>query len=412
MKKTLIDLFNKLCRKIPGKRFLKTMFDNFQFFFLWRLVFNLYKLKKIDEKLLLFVADSDTEVPVEYKSLFQKAEKEGYKCVCIFKFKSGNSVTAKNIINKFKSDLKFQKYFAVAKTTFLREYYLPAYANKPRKNTNLVQLWHGCGAFKKFSYSTKDTDWGLESALFEKYRVHKNYTHILVSSEHIIEQYSEAFSADEKNIYPWGVPRTDVYFDHNFVKKQKDILIERFPTLSGRKIILWAPTFRGNNLDKSYNDKAIDFIKLCSAISDDTAFLIKLHPRAAKGLVFSAEEQEAMKNKVFNISNDVSIETALCSADIVITDYSSLIFEYALLSRPMIFFAYDLEKYNCERSFYFDYESFIPGKIAKNTDELIDCIFNAEKDFNKEKNDAFLKKFMSACDGKSTERIFERLIKN
>lgn len=397
MKSRLVKAFNKF-------------YNDFLFFVVWRLVFFFHSLFPVDKKLVVFVASCDKTMPKEYRLLYEKAEANGYKCVCLYDRRTKNAGYIRRQYEKMKYGAEFQRYYARAKTTFLYEYYLPAFSHKPRKGSRLVQLWHGCGAFKKFSYSTRDSKWGLESKLFDRYKVHKSYTDIVASGGFIVPEYTEAFNAGDGIIKVLGVPRTDVYFDSDFVKAQKDILLKTYPRLSGKRLVLWAPTFRGNNMRSSYNDKAIDFVKLAASLDSDTVFLIKLHPFASSVLTFSEEEKEAIGEKILNISDTVSTETALCCADVVITDYSSLIFEYALLSRPMIFYAYDLDEYEKERGFYYDYRSFVPGKIAKNTDELIDCIKNAEKDFDKKAVEAFKNKFMSACDGHSTERIFQQLI--
>ncbi len=397
MKSRLVKAFNKF-------------YNDFLFFVVWRLVFFFHSLFPVDKNLVVFVASCDKTMPKEYRLLYEKAESNGYKCVCLYDRRTKNAGYIRRQYEKMKYGAEFQRYYARAKTTFLYEYYLPAFSHKPRKGSRLVQLWHGCGAFKKFSYSTRDSKWGLESKLFDRYKVHKSYTDIVASGGFIVPEYTEAFNADDGIIKVLGVPRTDVYFDSDFVKAQKDILLKTYPGLTGKRLVLWAPTFRGNNMRSSYNDKAIDFVKLAASLDSDTVFLIKLHPFASSVLTFSEEEKKAIDGKILNISDTVSTETALCCADVVITDYSSLIFEYALLSRPMIFYAYDLDEYEKERGFYYDYRSFVPGKIAKNTDELIDCIKNAERDFDKNAVEAFKNKFMSACDGHSTERIFQQLI--
>ena len=391
-------------------KIVKKINNDILFFFIWRVVFFFYSLFPVDEKLIVFVASCDTAMPKEYRLLFEKAEENGYRCVCLYDKRTKNAKYFKKQFEFMRDGIEFQRYYARAKTTFLYEYYLPAFVHKPRKGSRLVQLWHGCGAFKKFSYSTRDSKWGLESKLFDRYKVHKSYTDILASSEYIIPAYTEAFNADDGVIKALGVPRTDVYFDSRFIENQKQVLLESHPGLSGKRLILWAPTFRGNSMRFSYNEKTIDFIKLASSLDSDTVFLIKLHPFASSVLSFTEEEKKAIDGKIVNISDTVSTETALCCADVVITDYSSLIFEYALLSRPMIFYAYDLDEYEKERGFYYDYRSFVPGKIAKTTDELIDCIRNADRDYDQKVIDEFKDKFMSACDGHSTERIYNELI--
>ena len=117
------------------------------------------------------------------------------------------------------------------------------------------------------------------------------------------------------------------------------------------------------------------------------------------------EEKEKYGDFVFDGSKSLKIETALCAADILIADYSSLIFEYSLLNKPMLFYAFDLEQYEHDRSFYFDYKSFVPGKIVVNNDEIIQAVRNG--DFRSDRIPSFREKFMGACDGESVKRIAE-----
>ena len=410
MKAKTVDRLNDLYFKTLDKSKNRKRLNDFLYFFLWPLAFRLSSLRGVDKNLILFVANAEYKMPNDFALLFDYCEKKGYKCLCLYKFKTGDKCIFKNEFAKIKSDLVFQKYYARAKVTFLDEYYLPAYANKPRKGSRLVQLWHGCGAFKKFSYSVKDSDWGLDGDLFERYKVHKTYTDITVSGEYIIPAWTEAFNADEGVIKPYGVPRTDVFFDPAFVLSQREALEKDFPAIKGKKLLLWAPTLRGTDVKNSYIDKSIDFIKLKKALGSEYALLIKLHPRVVLKMDFSDEEKEELNGFLFDISRGVSINTALCASDICITDYSSLIFEYSLLDRPMIFYAYDLDEYNSGRSFYYKYEDFVPGEIAKTTDELITAINNAESS-PLDLSD-FREKFMSCCDGHSTQRIFEKIVES
>lgn len=405
MEKFLNDLYYKTLDKPKWRNAL----NNFLFFFVWKIAFLLFSIKGVDKKLILFVASHDYKPAEEYKALYEKAKQNGYRCVCLYQFKGGSKIKFKNELSKIKSDLVFQKYYARARTTFLYEYYLPAYANKPRKGTELVQLWHGCGAFKKFSYSLKDSSWGLEGSLFEKYSVHKNYTAVVSSSESIIPQYAEAFSVSESIIKPVGVPRTDVFFESTFTKESREKLLERFPALESKKLILWAPTFRGNDMQSSYNEKAVDFLSLKEKLGSGYALLIKLHPLVKNRFAFTEQEEKLLDGFAVDIS-DMPISTVLCCADLLVADYSSLIFEYALLARPMVFYAYDLDRYNSERSFYYDYESFVPGEIVKTNEELAEAIKRAEESYDYEKLERFREKFMSACDGNSTQRVFDLFI--
>ena len=407
MKQLLKKILNKFYPISRIKQKLRTMLNNFLFFFLWKLTYKIACLKKTDDKLLLFVASNDYTMPAEYESLFNLAKEKGYNPVCLYKAQNSSSVGYINELKKIRNDLRFIRYSARAKATFLYDYYFPAYANTPRKSTKLIQVWHGCGAFKKFGHSLKNSSFGLSADLLHKYNVHKTYTDIIASSEYIIPKYAEAFCVKEDVIKPVGVPRTDVYFDEKFVQGQKMELISKFPELADKKIILYAPTFRGKSFSKSYNDKSLDFLKLKEIFGEKYAFVLKLHPHVAESISFTEEEEKALSGFLYNISKTVPIDTALSSADILISDYSSLIFEYALLKRPMIFYAYDLEEYDSDRSFFYPYEEFVPGKIVKNTDELIEALKQAEKGADEKMISMFTERFMSACDGKSTQRILD-----
>ncbi|MEG1243915.1 MAG: CDP-glycerol glycerophosphotransferase family protein, partial [Oscillospiraceae bacterium] len=103
----------------------------------------------------------------------------------------------------------------------------------------------------------------------------------------------------------------------------------------------------------------------------------------------------------------IDVSVLLCACDILISDYSSLIFEYSLLARPMIFYAYDLDEYDRERSFYYPYREFVPGEIVSDTNQIINAVENIEKSFDSERVLQFCQKFMSACDGQSTKRIIK-----
>ena len=106
----------------------------------------------------------------------------------------------------------------------------------------------------------------------------------------------------------------------------------------------------------------------------------------------------------------MQIDDLLCVSDICISDYSSLVFEYSLFERPMIFFAYDKAEYDDWRGFYYDYDEMTPGPICTENEEMIDYIQNLDTRFNKQEIADFHYKFMRSCDGHATERILEMVM--
>lgn len=368
------------------------------FFWLWPLAFNLYKNKPINEKLVLFAFSKNyTEMPDNMVGIYNFLKERGFDCRIM--------QSPQNAIKRILFDFSFQKYYAQCKCVFITDNFDPLYAHQPKKGTKVIQLWHACGAFKKWGYSTLDLPWGGSREDMLRFPMHNTYTDVFVSSEAVIPCYAEAFRCAERRVKAFGTPRTDIYFNKEFVAAQRDELLKIFPEIGSRKIILYAPTFRGNSPEQAYNENPIDYEKLKASLGNEYALVLKLHPFTAKRFEMTDEEKEKYGDFVFDGSKCLKIETALCAADILIADYSSLIFEYALLNKPMLFYAFDLEQYEHDRSFYFDYKSFVPGKIVINSEEIIKAI--QDGDFRCDRIPAFREKFMGACDGECVRRIAE-----
>ncbi len=395
--------------KYLHKEKYRNKLNNFLFFFVWKLIYKIFSLKKVNQKLILFVANRDRNIPAEFESIYNYAKSKGYKAVCLTAPYLQDETFYINELRKMRYDLIFTKFYAQAKCTFVSDYYLPAFANKPRKNARLVQLWHGCGAFKKWGYSTREGSWGLKSDFFEKYNIHKTYTDIITSDEAVNQIYSEAFNADISKVKALGVARTDVYFSSTFIKEKTVEVREKYGIPDNKKILVWAPTYRGDSLQKSHNEITMELEKMYNELKDDYVLLIKLHPHLVKGFNAHTFAPEYMKDFAIKPHPSYPIENILCAADVIISDYSSLIFEYSILERPMIFFAYDLEEYENSRAFYYDYKDFVPGPIVKDTEGIIREIRNAEKHFDKDRIRKFRNGFMSACDGNSAKRIFDEM---
>lgn len=387
---------------------------DFLYYKLWPYYYKKYSKKPIDpQKVVLAYSHLYKKMPDNLSCIKEYLEVRGYKCVVIDR--AEHAVMSKNwFLNEiFKCfyGRKFFKAYGNAKALFLTDYFFPAFACKPREGQRVVQLWHGCGAFKKWGYSTAEKKWGASKKELDRYPIHNTYTHVCVSSPEVSFAYAEAFGCSEDVVIPLGAPRTDVYFDSDFVSSGRKKLLEMFPEIGERKIILYAPTFRGNSVGKSYIKNMLKLDEMYDELSKDYVLVIKQHPLTASAFKLSEAQLKTYGDFVFDVSKTVEIDTAFCAADLVITDYSSLIFEYALLERPMIFYAYDLASYEDARSFYFEYENFVPGEIVTDTRGIIDEVKRLETEFDVEKICKFKNNFMSACDGSSTERIIEAVLK-
>lgn len=304
-----------------------------------------------------------------------------------------------------KEKLLFPYYIGRANYIVLAEHIPYISYLKKRNKTKVIQTWHAAGAFKKFGHSTSYMPGGPNPFKNIKMELHSNYDIATVSSPEIVKYYSEAFRLNEYNIKPIGLPRADFFFDEEEKKLVKEQLYNMYPLLKDKKIIVYAPTFRGSGSNRKQFDMEFDYNKLAENISDDYVIVLKLHPSVNSCDIVIDEK---FKNKVFNLSDYGNINDLLIITDILIADYSSVVFEYSLLERPIIFYAYDLEEYAMDRDLYYRYEEFIPGPLAVNMEELIKIINNNCYDLKKVKE--FGDKFFYKKDGNTSKRFLEEIL--
>lgn len=250
---------------------------------------------------------------------------------------------------------------ANAKIVLLDDYFLPVYLIKPRKETKFVQLWHAAGAFKKFGYSTKDTRFGPSSRYLKIVPVHMHYSHVYVSSKEVVPYYAEAFNMPASQVYPLGIPRTDLLGEEVV---PEDALT---PTQRAKCTVLIAPTYRAKDGQSESN---LDWLTVLHHIAPQLAPHIQLivmpHPysdRAAWGKLAQFD----------NIVLDYSypLNEWMPRADAFMTDYSSAIFEYALFEKPLAHYVPDLAQYTSSRGLYRPLADISDGAILQDEQALI-----------------------------------------
>lgn len=386
---------NKIKKFIPKKirSLIKRILQKFKSL-QYIVLYNFYKkICKLDEKKILFLSDSRETLSGNFYYIYNELKNYDYELNCFFK---------KNLTTKktFSEKKKLCKLIASSKFVLVDDFYPIIYSLKLRKNQELIQVWHAMGAFKTVGYSRM----GKPGGPTEKSLTHKNYTAAITSSESIRKNYAEAFDIDISKIHSVGIPRTDIFFDKKYIKNKKEELYSKYPMLKDKKVVLFAPTFRGNGQKSAYYDfSVIDFKKIKKELKEDYVFIIKLHP-------FIKNIEEVPKNDKFflDLTHEREINDLLFITDVLITDYSSVIFENSLLNNKTIFFVPDLEEYISSRDFYYSFDKYTYGDVVYNTDELINSIKKSKTD--KEKLKEFKEYFCSSCDGNSTKRFVEELI--
>ena len=359
-------------------------------------VYSSYCTEPVQENKVLFLEMRFTKLSNSFELIYKALEESGeydLKCSYVqFNFIRGREFTQR--VNEMLKEL------ATAKYVFVDDASLILSSIPLRKETVAINLWHACGAFKKFGRSTAELKFGSSAATLDKYPNYGNLTHVTVSSPEVIWAYEEAMHLPKGIVKATGVSRTDQFYDKEFVESRKQKLYEIMPEAKDKKVILYAPTFRGHVATASSPDR-IDFERFCRELGNEYVIVCKHHPFVKNPPIIPEELQHFARD----LTKYLSIEDLLCCADICISDYSSLVFEYSLFEKPMIFYAYDYDNYCDWRGFYYDYSEFTPGPVVQTEDELLNSIKNIDTQFDKQKVIDFKEKFRGSCDGHATERI-------
>lgn len=345
-----------------------------------------YKLsmKKDIDKRLVILADLNCKTTPDSMELIKcELEKRGYNVKEMY-----CDLSDCGMASGLKYMLGFMKAYANARAVFICNYFMPVTACKKRKGTAVVQLWHSCGALKKFGYDSEE-----DISSHFKGSVTRNFDLITVSSQQCVKPFMSAFRLGEGIVRPLGVSRTDVFFDESYNEQCRREFFERYPDCKGKKIVLYAPTFRGNALD-CYCVGEEYAAELEKKLGDGWKVIIKMHPR--------------LHSKLTNC--DMETNRLMPVADVLVTDYSSLVFEYALYKKPWVIFAPDIESYSSGRSFYLDYKTDMPAPVVTEGEKLAQAVLDCEKSFDSQGAERFTEKYMSACDGRSTERIIDSVL--
>lgn len=262
-------------------------------------------------------------------------------------------------------------YFSNAKYILLDDYYLPVYLIKPRKGTKIVQLWHAAGAFKKFGYSTVDTKFGPSSSYLKVIPIHSNYTHVFVSSKNMIPYYAEAFHISEERIFPVGVPRIDFFADDKYVNETSQKVLKLMTKEQQQMVkILVAPTYRAeSNYRESDLDMVEEILAISKKIEKDKLIIFVGHP-----YMDQCKFQRLQKQSNIIMSSQFSANDWMPLADAFITDYSSAIFEFGLLFKPLAHYVPDLEEYKKSRGLYNEIEAISDGTVLQKRTQLIEWI--------------------------------------
>ncbi|MFT4230087.1 MAG: CDP-glycerol glycerophosphotransferase family protein, partial [Microbacterium sp.] len=268
------------------------------------------------------------------------------------------------------------------------------------RRSRVIQLWHAGSGFKSVGYSRFGT---ADSPRLQQ--PHRQYTFAISGSERLRHVYAEAFGIEEDAVIPTGLPRIDWFLDEARTQAFTEAFYARHPHLRGKRVILFAPTFRGSSHSTAFYDyDLIDLDALYEACPADTVVLFRMHHFVKDPIAIP----EKYRDRFFDMTRFPDGLGLLHVTDLLITDYSSIIYEFALLDRPMLFFAPDKAVYAATRGFHRDYDETAPGRVCETFDEVVHAI--RDGDFGQDKRARFRAENFDRIDTGAADRVIDWLI--
>lgn len=255
-----------------------------------------------------------------------------------------------------------------------------------RKEVKVLEIWHATAALKNFG-----------NCVQRDYEI-KNYDYAIANSDFYKGVYAQAFNLPEETVLVTGIPNNDKIFNDHFVQDTKARLLEKYPVLANKKVITYAPTFRGR-ISTYFKEAKIDLARVHQALGEDYVIIYKAHP------LISGSAYENNPHVLF--IEEEPISSIFCVTDVLITDYSAIAVDWMVFDKPIIAYVPDFKSYSKKPGLTIDYLQEFPGAVTFNEGELIQALQATDSTSYQKERALFFKKTYNYCDGKATERVLK-----
>lgn len=359
-------------------------------------IYLFFKMFPSKKQITMISRQSDT-ITMDFKLLKDEIENRNANisviCLCR-KLPGGEKASLLEKIKYIFHCFKQMYYIATSKVIILDSYCILASILKHKKNLRIIQMWHSMGTMKKFGYQILGLEEGSSIQTAKDMKMHKNYDYIFASSPAYAEYLAEGFGYGKESVEIYSLPRVDLLNSKQYKKEIHDKIMKVYPQIDGKKNIVYCPTFR-----KDEKNVEEEILKLVDNVDYNKYNLIlKLHPLSK----IEIDNKNVIYDKTFSSFDMLFI------ADFVISDYSCIIYEAAVLNIPIYFWAFDLEKYINSRGLTLDYKNEVPGLISSDIQEILQEIDT--KDYDKDKLENFRKKYVTNIEN-CTEKIVDFVMK-
>lgn len=252
-----------------------------------------------------------------------------------------------------------------------------------KRDVIVIQIWHACGAIKKFGNEVP-----------RKYPI-RNYDYVIAASAVWKDIYARSFHVHPDRVLPLGIARTDRLLDREFMRRAKQEMYQKYPQLQGAYVVLYAPTFRGNIIDgMSYVPLDVDAV--VRHLPQDVIFMYKMHPLLGDVILGKDE-------RVLNVNKE-DLYALFSVTDCLISDYSSVLFDFSLLGKKELYYVPDIQQYKVSIGLNVSFDD-LPGTLCYTEEELSKELLGREVGIEQEAMQQFCRSYFKYQDGKSAERI-------
>lgn len=362
----------------------------------------------VNKKIVIFQSSNGRNYTGNPKYIYEEMVRQGldreYECIW-FLFDTGLNIPGR--CKKIRNNYFPYFWYLMRGGIWIFDSRQPLYVRK-KKSVTYIQTWHGT-PLKKLALDMDRMDMGGSSNIEEYHRQFRltcrDWDYLVSQNKFSTEIFRSCFDFRDRPILEIGYPRNDILIQENVPER-----VQKYKKILGlpldKKIILYAPTWRDNEYSEKGKYKfasKLDFDMMKKALEDEYIFIVKYHY-----LVSDQIDWSPYRGFVYTFDETKDIAWLYLVSDMLITDYSSVMFDYSLLRRPMLFFAYDLEEYKENlRGFYFDFVGEVPGPVSQTTAQLIEDIKQYDEKIWKGKYEVYHKKFNHIDNGHASEKIID-----
>ncbi|MGP5153566.1 CDP-glycerol glycerophosphotransferase family protein [Glutamicibacter ardleyensis] len=390
--------------ELPEK--LKRRFrKNKRYYSMMRAMFKTVSRTPMDENLVVFESGLGKQYGDSPRYIYEELVRRGDTRKKVWIYSGTHRFTDPNTITIQRLSPEYFWYLARAKFWVTNQSF-PHYLRR-RKNGIYLQTWHGT-PLKHMALDIEEIHGRDEGYVQRVLNATKQWSHLISPSKYTTDIMKSAYSfsgiATEL-----GYPRNDILMAPDAPARERSIR-ERLGLAPDVRTVLYAPTFRddaGTGRGRFRFELPMDLEEFDRRFGEDTVLLLRMHVLVSNAISIPEE----LNARILDVSGYPDIQELYLAADVLITDYSSVFFDYSLLRRPIVFYAYDLENYRDNlRGFYLDYQNEMPGPIVETEAELWDTVADAleGKNIGGVEREAFVKRFAPQDDGFASRRVVQK----